>query len=954
MRGEIVMILKKKKAVIAAILSAALTVSAMMPAVSAAGSRTKEEAYGDSTYAQRFLSLYDDVVTNGEENGYLSSKNKASGGFGVPYHAVEELIIEAPDYGHETTSEAMSYIVWMAAMRDYISRKDGVTKEDGSAVDKTNDLAKAWKTMEIMIPGSVGGGYGTQSTKGGISVMDKTELSATYCEEWDTPETYPTAQHQGNNGINPIHSKFTQVYSGDKGLYLMHWLADVDDWYGYGGGNGKFTFINTFQRGAQESCWETVPHPCVEDLQYGMKGTRGLKGIFNTDSQVSEQYAYTNAPDAEDRAIQAVYAANRWGVGDASITAKAGKMGDQLRNNMFDKYYKKIGACNEWDMSNSYEGAHYLMSWYTSWGGTTRDDQGAWAWQIGASHCHEFYQNPLAAYALLEDDGLRQGMKSGDQAIKDYTESLKRQLEFYLWLQSANGPIAGGATSSWHGRYLKYEYLAGVDDEYINKYGTNIPTQFYNMAYQEHPVYADPGSNHWIGNQVWAIQRLAELRYVIKTGNTNSYVEAVKLQQLKNGTPTEMSIEEALDAILDRWVEWFLNEVQLLDDGTYTIPATLDWYGQPTTWTGTYDPDANKDLTCEVTARGTSDLGCVSSLANTLIYYAKCHDVKPEAAYTDSSKVAEKALYTAHELLDREWAMGRDDIGLSVDETNGSMVRLFEQDVWVPTNYNGTMPNGDTIANGATFLSIRSQYLGENGDGTNNSASVKYGTSTEIDGKYYTDNRGYVAKFKEAYDSVGANASSEAKEEAMKSVTLNYHRFWHAGDILMALGTMYDLYPEVLPGEVDQENVDKTEITVAVGETDKITPSKDGCTFESADPSIATVDENGVVTGVAEGETTVVVKFPSGTEKVVTVTVTDSTDDDYLYGDVNLDGFVNSTDVVVLNKYLLSDTKYALKNAKAYEQAQTVYDGVINSQDTMAIVNYVLGILTMEDLGPGK
>lgn len=949
------MILKKKKAVIAAILSAALTVSAMMPAVSAAGTRTKEEAYGDSTYAQRFLSLYDDVVTNGEENGYLSSKNKASGGFGVPYHAVEELIIEAPDYGHETTSEAMSYIVWMAAMRDYISRKDGVTKADGSAVDQTNDLAKAWKTMEIMIPGPVGGGFGTQSTKGGISVMDKTELSATYCEEWDTPETYPTAQHQGNNGINPIHSKFTQVYSGDKGLYLMHWLADVDDWYGYGGGNGKFTFINTFQRGAQESCWETVPHPCVEDLQYGMKGTRGLKGIFNTDSQVSEQYAYTNAPDAEDRAIQAVYAANRWGVGDTSITAKAGKMGDQLRNNMFDKYYKKIGACSEWDMSNSYEGAHYLMSWYTSWGGTTRDDQGAWAWQIGASHCHEFYQNPLAAYALLEDDGLRQGMKSGDQAIKDYTESLKRQLEFYLWLQSANGPIAGGATSSWHGRYLKYEYLDGVDDEYIQKYGTNIPTQFYNMAYQEHPVYADPGSNHWIGNQVWAIQRLAELRYVIKTGNTNSYVEAVKLQQLNNGTPTEMTIEQALDAILDRWVEWFLNEVQLLEDGTYTIPATLDWYGQPTTWTGTYDPEANKDLTCEVTARGTSDLGCVSSLANTLIYYAKCHDVKPEAAYTDSSKVAEKALYTAHELLDREWAMGRDNIGLSVDETNGSMVRLFEQDVWVPTNYNGTMPNGDTIANGATFLSIRSQYLGENGDGTNNSASVKYGTSTEIDGKYYTDNRGYVAKFKEAYDSVGENASSEAKEEAMKSVTLNYHRFWHAGDILMALGTMYDLYPEVLPEAQDEETVDKTEITVAVGETDKITPSKDGCTFESADPTIATVDENGVVTGVAEGETSVVVKFPSGTEKVVTVKVTDTTeDDDYLYGDVNLDGFVNSTDVVVLNKYLLSDTKYALQNEKAYEQAQTVYDGVINSQDAMAIVNYVLELITMEDLGPGK
>ena len=605
-----------------------------------------------------------------------------------------------------------------------------------------------------------------------------------------------------------------------------------------------------------------------------------------------------------------------------------------------------------------------MMSWYTSWGGTTRSDQGAWAWQIGASHCHEFYQNPLAAYALLEDDDLRNGMKTGNQAIKDYTTSLQRQLEFYLWLQSANGPIAGGATSSWHGRYLKYEYLADVDKEYIEKYGTNIPTTFYNMAYQEHPVYADPGSNHWIGNQVWAIQRLAELRYVIKTGNTNSYVEAVKLQQVKNGTPTEMTIEEALDAILDRWVEWFVNEVELYDDGSYTIPATLDWYGQPKTWTGTYDPEANSDLTCEVTARGTSDLGCVSSLANTLIYYAKSNDVDSEAAYKDSDKVAEKALYLAHELLDREWNLGRDDIGLSIAETNGSMVRLFEQDVWVPTNYNGTMPNGDTIANGATFLSIRSQYLGDNKDGTNNSANVKYGTSTEIDGKYYTDNRGYVAKFKEAYDSVGgANASAADKEEAMKTVELNYHRFWHAGDILIALGTMADLYPDVVPDKSndDELSVEKDVIEVEVGETDTIKPNKDGCTFESADPSIATVDENGVVTGVAKGETTITVTLGDETVEVKVIVTDGSTiptesfnPDDLMYGDANVDETVDSADIVVLNKYLLSEAQFPLKNAKAYEQAQTVYDDEIDTKDAVAIINYVLGLIDMDDLGPAR
>ncbi len=639
-------------------------------------------------------------------------------------------------------------------------------------------------------------------------------------------------------------------------------------------------------------------------------------------------------------------------------------MDQHLSKNLCENFYKKIGCQDEWNTANSYEGAHYLMSWYTSWGGTTRSDQGAWAWQIGASHCHEFYQNPLAAYALLEDDDLRNGMKTGNQAIKDYTTSLQRQLEFYLWLQSANGPIAGGATSSWHGRYLKYEYLADVDKEYIEKYGTNIPTTFYNMAYQEHPVYADPGSNHWIGNQVWAIQRLAELRYVIKTGNTNSYVEAVKLQQVKNGTPTEMTIEEALDAILDRWVEWFVNEVELYDDGSYTIPATLDWYGQPKTWTGTYDPEANSDLTCEVTARGTSDLGCVSSLANTLIYYAKSNDVDSEAAYKDSDKVAEKALYLAHELLDREWNLGRDDIGLSIAETNGSMVRLFEQDVWVPTNYNGTMPNGDTIANGATFLSIRSQYLGDNKDGTNNSANVKYGTSTEIDGKYYTDNRGYVAKFKEAYDSVGgANASAADKEEAMKTVELNYHRFWHAGDILIALGTMADLYPDVVPDKSndDELSVEKDVIEVEVGETDTIKPNKDGCTFESADPSIATVDENGVVTGVAKGETTITVTLGDETVEVKVIVTDGSTiptesfnPDDLMYGDANVDGTVDSADIVVLNKYLLSEAQFPLKNAKAYEQAQTVYDDEIDTKDAVAIINYVLGLIDMDDLGPAR
>lgn len=950
------MILKKKKAVIAAILSAALTVSAMMPAASAAGTRTKEEKYGDSTYAQRFLSLYDDVITNGVENGYLSEQTKSSGTLGIPYHAVEELIVEAPDYGHETTSEAMSYIVWMAAMHDFII-KNGVTDADGKTVDvsaEKSDLAAAWKSMEVMIPTVQG------------NIMQNSNLSAQYAEEHEDPETYPTAQNPSNTGVNPIHAKFTQVYGSDKGLYLMHWLADVDDWYGYGGNNGQFTFINTFQRGANESCWETVPHPCVEELKYGMSG-RGIKGVFNTDATVTPQFAYTNAPDAEDRAIQAIYAANRWGVGSSDLDAKAGKMGDQLRNNMYDKYYKEIGCQNASSGSASGRGgAHYLMSWYTSWGGALPSTGQNWAWQIGASHCHEFYQNPLAAYALLTDDGLKAGMKTGSDAVTDYEESLKRQLEFYLWLQSADGPIAGGATNSWNGRYETYKYNA-TDTA---KYGTDKPATFYKMAYLEHPVYLDPGSNHWIGNQVWAVQRLAELYYDIKT-NPSSVSQSLKVAG-------NMTIESALKAILDRWVEWFVGQVELTDDGSYTIPATLDWFGQPADWNGTYDPNANAKLTCAVTATGSSDLGCVSSLANSLIYYAKANDVDSSAATTpDKSNTAAYGLYLAHELLDREWNMGRDDIGLSIEETNGSMVRLFEQDVWVPDGvkaspkYDGTMPNGDKLTTGIKFLDIRSQYLGDNKDGTNTGAkqSNGYGTSTEIDGKYYSDNRGYVKKFYDAYQSV-KNGTAEEKTAAMESVKLNYHRFWHAGDILIAMGTMAELYPDVLPdSDSDEEVVDKTEIEVAVGGSDTITAKPSG-TFESADDKIATVDKDGKVTGVAAGETTVKVTFPSGktVDVKVTVTETDTTaasdvtlptgthdPASLLYGDVDLDDFVGATDVVLLNKYLLSTEEYPLTHEdddRAYEQANASYDDAINLNDSQAIIQKVLGIFTQDDLGP--
>ncbi|MBR6669288.1 MAG: cellulose 1,4-beta-cellobiosidase, partial [Ruminococcus sp.] len=395
------MISKKNKALVAGILAAATSASAVMPAMGSAAEPTKyaTENGANESYAAMFESLYDDVITNGQASGYLSKQNNGGDSFGIPYHAKETLVIEAPDYGHETTSEAMSYIAWVTAMHDVLVEQGTI---DGSA----GDLEKGWKTLEAIIPGW-SEASGINNTIKYDSLWTQSRLKADTAKELDTPQEYPTS-NAGVDAINPIFSEMKSSYGGDKGYYLMHWLADVDDWYGFGGGSGNFTFINTFQRGEQESCFETVPHPCIEELKYG-NTTDGIKGIFNGVGNVAAQYAFTNAPDAEDRAIQAIYFANQWGVDCGELSGLAGKMGDQCRNDMFDKYYHEIG-CQDIMASGSAgtKSQHYLMAWYTSWGGAL--DKYDWAWQIGCSHSHQFYQNPLAAYALITDEWINSGM----------------------------------------------------------------------------------------------------------------------------------------------------------------------------------------------------------------------------------------------------------------------------------------------------------------------------------------------------------------------------------------------------------------------------------------------------------------------------------------------------------------------------------------------------------------
>ena len=554
-------------------------------------------------------------------------------------------------------------------------------------------------------------------------------------------------------------------------------------------------------------------------------------------------------------------------------------------------------------------------------------------------------------------------------ATDDYKASLERQMELYLWLLSSDGPIAGGCTNSWGGQYQAYP--AGQ-------------STFHDMAYLEHPVYADPGSNHWIGNQVWAVQRLAELYYVVKE-NGDGGVQV-----------GGMSMTAALEKILDRWVGWFMDNTVLgkanatktfdayyepydttmstftipdlskgvTDDGTsFSIPSSLIWSGQPESWTGTYQE--NSKLTCTIVGYGDGDLGCVSSLANTLIYYAKAKGVSSDidackAAYESKKSgdsgdaLAQQSLYLAKELLDREWNSFRDDIGLGVSDHNTNLPRLWNTKVVLPNGtrangkgevlaadrYTGTMPNGDTVKDGATFVDIRSNYK--------NSPMYEEALS------YYE------------------------KDGNCDNYYFTLHRFWHAGDIMMALGTMNELYPDVKPGPTSEDDgpvVTPSEITIAVGETETLKPNKDNCKFDSADSSIASVDENGTVTGVSEGETTITVTDENGKTATVKVTVTaaettttteaattenttaettasDSTEttavttvstpDGVLLGDVNLDGEVDLSDAVLLNKAVAGAVTL---NEQATLNADCNKGVGITADDSMSLLKFLVHLI---------
>jgi hypothetical protein len=257
------------------------------------------------------------------------------------------------------------------------------------------------------------------------------------------------------------------------------------------------------------------------------------------------------------------------------------------------------------------------------------------------------------------------------------------------------------------------------------------------MAYDVDPVYHDPPSNQWFGFQAWSMHRVAELYNV--TGDTRA------------------------KALLDKWVDWAIDNTTLGTGSSFQIPSDMTWSGAPagnfSSTTGT--PPANPNLHVTVTTFS-QDVGVAAAYVRTLIHYA---------AQEGNTAAGIRAKDTAKGLLDRMLLL-KEDRGITVCETRNDYNRF--DDVWsqsnqqglfIPSSFTGTMPNGNTIQPGSTFLSIRSFY---NTDQTP--------TCTGGPGSGIAAINAYMA---------GTGPAPQFR----------YHRFWAQADIAMALADYGTLFP---------------------------------------------------------------------------------------------------------------------------------------------------------------
>lgn len=499
----------------------------------------------------------------------------------------------------------------------------------------------------------------------------------------------------------------------------MHWLYDVDGVYGFKdeAGGTKIVPINNFQRGPAEDGWATITHPCWDNYANGGHPTYGWQPIYQrcqplyADApegyEYSAQWNYSVAPDAESRAIASAYiASSKSNAAVTTYNAKAKKMADYMRYAMFDKYFRPINGGYGGD------GCHYLLSWGCGFGGgmpgSTHDSY--WGFRIGNSEIHFGYNCVDVAY-VCGGTSARGWVPSASGAGAMFDTSLSRQLELIRWLQSPEGPIAGGVTSNYKGVY-------GTPTD-----GRESAT-FYGLYYTYSPSWHNPPSNNWAGFQCWGLERVANLYEMVSAGS-NSYDLDIRnkcgviLDHFMNWLYDSITVESNAVSIVTslRWTEATAQSgtaTAANTEGTFEYLPTLAWDSSgdyAAFWSASGVP--NPGLHCAVAEVGL-DFGVAAGYAQMIVEYCAAKKAiygSLDGTIPNGTRTYQELLALAISMLNVMWTSYKDEKGFGMVEPMTAFTRM-DDTLWIPPEFGtGHMPHGEVLAHGqTTFASMRSFY----------------------------------------------------------------------------------------------------------------------------------------------------------------------------------------------------------------------------------------------------
>ncbi|NLP25802.1 MAG: DUF5620 domain-containing protein [Clostridiales bacterium] len=162
----------------------------------------------------------------------------------------------------------------------------------------------------------------------------------------------------------------------------------------------------------------------------------------------------------------------------------------------------------------------------------------------------------------------------------------------------------------------------------------------------------------------------------------------------------------------------------------------------------------------------------------------------------------------------------------------------------------------------------------------------------------------------------------------------------------------------------DQQIVTVKSITATVETTPEVTTTPQVTTTPEATtttPKVTTTTEATTTTPrvtTTEATTTtpkVTTTQVTTTPKVTTTTEVTTTEDinwdKVVYGDIDLDGDVRVNDIIEFNKHLVGSV---VLSPTARENANCVYDDMLNMADNMQIAKYLVKQISKADLGPKR